>query len=260
MSERSYTESEYEEAVEYIRKRLENETSAKNDVITLLLAYAEALLLLFYRESPSEDINALVEELADQLIDDTYILGVDEHDDKRTEIMLWMNSERGGDTMEGRIRSRVGTFLTELGALYYAANLLGLSMNVVIDSIGDNLKNPWDNPIIKEAKEKIDSGELVGDKEQLEEPHFGKGVEISSMGALQKIMSYHVADAFMWYGYQEAVENGAIGYFVIRGSSYPCDTCQSEADVGFHPIDDNHHIAPLHMNCVCSIVYVYENR
>lgn len=260
MSERSYTESEYEEAAEYLRKRLENETSAKNDVITLLLAYAEALLLLFYRESPSEDINALVEELIDQLIDDTYILGVDEHDDKRTEIMLWMNSERGGDTMEGRIEERVRSFLVELGALYYAAKILNIGMEAVIESVAENLKKPWENPIIVEAREKIDSGELVGDKEQLEEPHFGKGVEISSMGALQKIMSYHVADAFMWYGYQEAVANGAVGYFVIRGSSYPCDTCQSEADKGFHPIEDNHHIAPLHMNCVCSIVYVYENR
>lgn len=260
MADMKYTESEFEKAAEFLRRRIESEASIRRDVEELLLSYAEALLMLMFRNTSSEEINALVDELIAQITDDTYILGVDEHESKRAAIMLYMNSIRGGDTMEGRIKSRVNTFLIELGALYLASKLLSIAQEKVYASIKENMKKPWDNPIIAEARQKITKGELPGNVLQFSEPHFGRGVEVSSLGALQKITAYHVADAWMWWRHEEALEEGAKGYYVIRNSDYPCDICQGEADAGFHPMSDKEHIVPLHMNCVCSIVYSYVDR
>jgi hypothetical protein len=91
------------------------------------------------------------------------------------------------------------------------------------------------------------------------EPHFGKGVEIASKGALETMLTYAVADAWTWWQNDKAKDDGAFGYFVLRGSSYPCPICDDAAEV-FHPINDTEHIVPLHLNCKCYIVYSYVER
>lgn len=259
MAENPYTDRELSDAEDFLRRRIESEVSMQNDVADLLAIYAAMLLQLWYRGASAEEVNALVDELIEQLIDDCYILGVDDRDGRRSAIMLWMNSERGGDTMEGRIQKRVNTFIIELGAVYIAARMLGIAQERALQSVRDNFKHPWDNPILEEVREKIVLGELAGDIGQFTEPHFGQGVEISSYGALQKITAYHVADAWMWWQYEEARDNGATGYYVVRGSDYPCDECDSHTGI-FYPMDDEMNRPQYHMNCCCIVVYTYTDR
>ena len=259
-----YTEEELEAAKDFLRRRIENELSMKRDVEDLLGEYAERLLELLFRDASDEAINALIDELCEQLIEDCYLLGVDERDNKREAIMLFMNSERSGDTMEGRVRSRGRTFFNEVFAVYLAAKLLGgfdgaNGLNGVVRLVKEYLKKPWDNPLLELVREKIRRGEIDGNMSDFESPHFGKGVEISSMGALQTLLGYHVADAWMWWGYEDARERGAIGYYVLRGSSYPCDVCQSHVGV-FYYITDETHRPQYHLNCCCFVVYSYTDR
>ena len=50
-------------------------------------------------------------------------------------------------------------------------------------------------------------------------------------------------------------EQGSAGYYVLRGSSYPCDTCDSM--VGFHSIDDMDGYPPYHGHCCCYVIPIY---
>lgn len=259
MADITYTDRELEAAKDYLRRRIESEVSMERDVENLLSEYAEYLLVLLYRDAPMADINALVDELIGRLIDDCYILGVDDRDGDRTAIMLYMNSPRGGETMEERVGKRVRTFLVELGAVYLACKLLDIGLSEALESVRGSFRHPWDNPVLEEVRRSIQSGDIAGDITQFDEPHFGRGVEISSMGALQKITAYHVADAWMWWQYEEADRNGAEGYFVVRGSDYPCDECDSHTGI-FYPIGDEENRPQYHLNCRCVVVYSYVER
>lgn len=261
MASERYTEEELEAAKEFLRRRIESEQSMARDVEDLLGEYAEALLTLLFRDAPQESINALIDELIAELTDDCYTLGVDDRDDSRAAIMLWMNSERNGDTLEGRIGKRTHTFFNEVFAVYLASRLLGgrRSVGELTEGIVENMRKPWDNPILAEVRERIASGEIAGSLEDFEEPHFGRGVEISSLGALQTLTGFAVADAWMWWGYEDAREHGAKGYYVVRGSSYPCDECDSHTGI-FYPIGDDYDRPQYHLHCCCYVVYSYVDR
>jgi len=254
----TYTEQELEQAKVFLRDRMRNEQSMSADIERLLIAYAGYLLSALYRNASDDELEGLVLDLVAQIMADVELLAVDEHD-RRDAILLYMMGERNGDTLEGRIGHRCHTFFNEVFAVYAAGKLLKLDEGSLLSSIKANMKHPWQNEVLVAVREKIERGEVTGNIEDFEEPHFGRGVEISSMGALQTMTAYAIGDAWMWWGHEDALSRGAKGYFVVRGSSYPCDIC-NEAAAFFHPIDDTEHIVPLHMNCVCCIVYSYVER
>lgn len=254
-----YTDEELEQAKEYLRRRIENEQSMVRDVESVLTEYAERLLVLLFRGAGQEEINVLVEEMCAQLLVDCFLLGVDERQDDRESIMLWMNSERNGDTLEGRIDKRGQTFFNEVMAVYAAGKLLGWDERSLLSSIVANMKHPWQNEVLIAVREKIERGEIAGNIEDFEEPHFGSGIEISSLGALQTLTGFAVSDAWMWWQYEDARKQGAKGYFVERGSSYPCTECDSHTGQ-FFPIGDEDNRPQYHAHCCCVVIYSYVER
>lgn len=257
----TYTDDELEAAKDFLRRRIDSELSMKRDVEDLLGEYAEALLLLLFRDAPQEQINALIDELCAQLLDDCELLALDEgRDGRRDALLAYMLGERGGDTLEGRIDKRCHTFFNEVAAVFLAGRLLGgYSVSDLAAAVRENMKHPWDNPVLVEVRERIASGDIAGSLDDFAEPHFGSGVEISSMGALQTLTAFAVADAWMWWGYEDARARGAKGYYVVRGSSYPCDECDSHTGI-FYPIGDDDDRPQYHLNCCCMVVYSYAER
>ena len=166
----NYTEQELEDAKEFLRRRIENELSMKRDVDDLLNEYAEKLLILLFRDAPDEDINALIDELCSQLLEDCKLLAGDEHD-REDEILLYMLGERNGDTLEGRISKRCHTCFNEIVAVYLGGKLLGWDMRSLLSSIRANLDHPWQNEVLVAVREKIQRGEMAGNLDDFAEPH-----------------------------------------------------------------------------------------
>lgn len=256
MAQIRYTDEELEQAKDFLRRRIESELSMHRDVEDVLTEYAEKLLDLLFRDATQDEIDVLVDEMCAQLLSDCFILGVDDRQDDREAILLWMNSERNGDTLEGRIDKRGQTWLNEIFAVYAAGKLLGLDRGSLLSSIKANMKHPWDNEVLVAVREKIRRGEVSGNIEDFEEPHFGTGHEISSMGALQTITGFAISDAWMWWQYEDARKQGARGYFVERGSNFPCEECDSHTGV-FFPIGDEDNRPQYHRNCCCIVIYTY---
>lgn len=253
----TYTEEELEAAKEYLKDRLRNERSMTADVLRLLELYAAYLLTALFNGAFEDDIELLINDLVNQLLSDCETLAVDTHDRKDT-LLLYMNAERHGDTLEGRVKKRVNTFYNELFAVYTAGRLLGKNYDVIFPTIKEYFEKPWDNPIIKEAREMQEKGEIEPDYE-LSEPHFGKGDPIASMTALDRMLRYAVADTWMYWKYLDEKDNGAKGYFVVRGSSYPCDICDMHTGI-FYLIGDELSKPQYHLNCCCLVVYSYIDR
>ena len=49
------------------------------------------------------------------------------------------------------------------------------------------------------------------------------------------------------------------GYHVLRGSSYPCEICDSHTGI-FYPISDEDNKPQYHAHCCCLVVYSYVDR
>ena len=259
MATNGYTPEELEAAKEFLRKRLESERSMSADVERLLYTYAGYLLSALFSNASDEDIELLIQDLIEQLMADCELLAIDEREDKRDAILLYMLGERNGDTLEGRVNKRCHTLFNEVFAVYTAGKLLGWDETSLLSSIKANFEHPWDNEVLVAIREKINRGEIDADISDFEEAHYGKGIEISSLGALQTMLGYAIADAWTWWQYEDAKEKGAKGYHVVRGSSFPCPECDSHTGI-FYPISDEENKPQYHAHCCCLVVYSYVDR
>lgn len=253
----NYTEQELEDAKAFLRDRLRNEQSMSADVLRLLELYAGYLLTALFGNAPENEIEALIQDLIEQLLSDVELLAVDDHD-RKDAILLYMNSERHGDTLKGRVDKRCHTFFNEVFAVYMAGKLLNKGYNVLLNSITTNLTKPWQNEVIVEAREAIAKGELASDFD-FSEPSYGRGVEISSLGALDRMLTYAIADAWTYWQHEDSATKGAKGYFVQRGSSYNCPLCDSMCGI-FRDINDTEHLPPFHLSCCCYVIYSFVPR
>lgn len=269
MERRRYTDEQLEAAREYLRQRLADEVSMEKDVHDLLGVVAERLVEMLLHGASQDEIDALVEDLVSMLLDDCQTLAVDEHTAKRNLVVPFIMRKWKGDDLEGRVRRRAGTFVEECIAVYIAGVLLGKARNAIVASIKANMEKPWDNPMLAEVKEKIRTGDMavmgrmgeysIENPSFFEERHYGRGVPVSSLVDLQRMTRFAVGEGWMYYGWLDARENDAVGYYVERGSSYPCDICDSHVGT-FYYINDDSNRPQYHLNCCCYIVYVYNER
>lgn len=255
MEQIRYSSSELESAKEYLRQRIRNEESMSLDVDRLLDEYAGYLLQAMSDGASESDIELLIEDLISRLIDDCRTLAVDEHEvDEKTMLLVFGD---GDGSVEERVRRRVMTFLDEVTAAYSAGVILQEDEQALAESVRENMDHPWENGFIVEVHDMIERGEASGDAEYYSERHYGRGVPTSSRVDIKLITTSAVVDMWNEYDWLMASRLGAKGYYVERGSSYPCDTCEDHTG-RFFPIDDREHIPQYHRNCRCFVVYCYD--
>lgn len=251
-----YTEEQLEEAKAYLRDRLRNQKSMSRRIEELLVMYAEYLLNALFSSmggNVDADVELLVLDLIEEIMSDCVLLAQDEHDRKDL-ILAYISRDIAGDNLNGRIEKRVRTFAAEVTAVYGAGKILTHSYDYMLSSIKEYRHDPWNNPILVEAREMRDSGMMQFPGVYIDEPHYGQGVAISSLAALDMITENAIAEGWMYWQYLDEKDNGAKGYFVERGSSYPCEECDSHTGIFYH-ISDKDNIPPYHPHCVCFVVY-----
>jgi hypothetical protein len=75
---------------------------------------------------------------------------------------------------------------------------------------------------------------------------FKKNSMASAARGLAELSSFIVAKVWMQYLISE---KNTYGFYVRRGSSYPCSMCDDA--VGLHSADDTANLPPLHKHCCC---------
>lgn len=254
MAKEKYSRSQLEAAREYLRRRLEDESSMRGDVESVLSTYIPLLVTLLVRGTSQSDIEEVLDDLVADLIADCEALAVDDHDGNRDALLLFLHQDIGGKTLDDRIRERVRTLYDEVFTLVAVGLLLGLNPSSITGSILSSLRDPWHNTMLEEFRDKVRKGEVaVPAGLDIDERHYGQGVPVSSLVALTDITVYGVSAC---WGYNDWLDHKdvAAGYYVFRGSSYDCDECDSH--VGYHPVSDESSLPLYHNHCKCYVVWV----
>jgi hypothetical protein len=206
------------------------------------------MMLTFNNPMISPRIQAILDELIAEIISVIDDLSVDNRKERKKDILSYVHEEKNGNTVDNLTEEYVSHFKKELEVGIVAGLILGKKKEDILKAIRNYRDNPWDNPYVKSAQ-KDNKGVFAVD---FNKPHYGHGVPTASKKALERMGTYVIADAWMEDQYEQN-KNKHKWYKVDRGSSYPCDLCDSY--VGIHPISDRDAIPPYHQNCCCFVIY-----
>lgn len=160
-----------------------------------------------------------------------------------------LNSELFGKTFEERSHTYMQYFLNDVVKLIIAGRRLKMKQSAIESTVKSQFKDPYTNGIIDQANRK-GANILV--------PAYGRGIYHSAYGNIVRNAQGTISIAWGREAKNYAKRNGAIGFRVYRGSSYPCPLCDDEVAKGVHPMTDQ--TVPFHSRCCCIIEYVYENN
>ncbi|MDY4625769.1 MAG: hypothetical protein SO442_04100 [Prevotella sp.] len=156
-----------------------------------------------------------------------------------------LNSDLFGKTFAERNNSYMENFLYDVTNMLIAAKRNKLKQSDTENIVKSEYKDPYTNGIITKANNK---GAGIAT------PSYGRGIYHSAYENIIRNAQGTVAIAWGRELRNYAKRNGAKGFRVHRGSSYPCDICDAEVAKGVHPITDE--VPPFHVRCVCWIEFV----
>lgn len=165
-----------------------------------------------------------------------------------------LNDTSYGDSIRKRA-SLYANRLTQELEMWMAIGLLNnLSASEVSRQFDKNANRPYSNEKYSLTRKDIAKGALATAAIRLlRSPSFVKGNYTSAVNALDRLLRIAVASAARIADYQAYKKAGIIGFYVYRGSSYPCSHCDSM--VGFHPFTMAN-LPPYHPYCYCYAVPV----
>ena len=253
------TDEEIRRAKDYILLRLSAERLAVSSLDSAILSAARRIIDIASRYGiPPEkfrfsanpqlhaEVNAVLATLREAVAARIEELDTFEDEDD-TFVAPALTQETNGKTFHERLAEYVARWGYELEATIAAAGLEGIKDNAeILRGVREYIGNTYDNPWI--------IGHLgEGDAVRLQSiPHYGKGKPIASHTALAMLLTTTIAAG--WMQNWARINAGKRGYYVFRGSSYPCEICDEQ--VGFlHDVNDLDGLPPYHPHCVCYAVY-----
>lgn len=247
------SESDIEAAKAYLRQRLAAEQSMCSNLERVMKDAAERIVAICYAANVNPqnlryeilslatqlDIDAVIVRMR-QLIDDYFqTLAIAEHTDTESEVLPLILGENHGLTFEERLSDYCEKYKNELLLLIGAGLFLGVAEPALTRSLKENIRRPYANQLLAEG---------------IAAPiTYGKGRTNSMYTAISDLMRFGIAQAWMASRYINNRKDGCAGWFVMRGSSYPCELCDSY--VGFHA--DESELPPYHGHCACFAVPIF---
>lgn len=257
--ENRYTEDALERARQYLAERLEAEGLVAGAISVILEECAETLIDFILGGATDEELDMAIESLADSIIQWIDNIAVETHD-RRDALLLWLHGKWNGGQMGEIVSRRAGTFRDEVAVACAAGELLHRTKADILAAVKASMRDPWKNPMITEVLNEAAKGSIViPDGLDLSERHYGQGIPVSSLTALEFLGESAVADSWTWWQHEDEKSKGAVGYFVERGSSFPCEECDSHTGI-FYRIDDTEHLPQYHRSCRCFVVYTNVER
>lgn len=160
-------------------------------------------------------------------------------------------SDMFGKTFKERSEEYMMYFFGDCAKIIYAARKLKKKSRDIENILQSEYKDPYTNGTIERAFEKGINIPIEKRRHGLYKAGYGNIVR-NAQGT--------IAVAWSKEEYNFAKRSGAIGFIPHRGSSYPCDLCDSHAE-RFHRIGDPNDPPPLyHSRCCCWTTYVYSKK
>ena len=200
-----------------------------------------------------DKLTELIENELYNIILNGGLYNIDNEEDEG-DIYIFMNRDRDGNTLSSFIKEYVGVFNSEIEAYIESSLYFGISVSEGLGKLKAGLKNAYSTDFIKEAYDKIEkpNSPILKAKGMT----VKKGEYKTSLANLKRLAWFTVIEALTYRQVQSFVREGAVGYSVHRGSSYPCEYCDSF--LGEYSFDDLRAMPPQHGSCYCYILPVYE--
>lgn len=259
----AYTQKDIEEAKAFILRRVEAEISMQKNLDEALMWAAREIATISYKykikaslfkfsanKQLKLEVDAVIARLREMIYEYTETLSVAVDEDRSDEIIAYINEETYGHTLKERINIYTNRYLYELEAFVAAGLLSSMSIDKLVSTIRSNLSMPYNNDLFRNT---VVRGGMVATRIATGGISYGKGHSNSARNLLNTLTRNAIGFAWMnMYGIN-AYNNGAVGFYSFRGSSYPCAMCDDA--VGFHPIQE--YQGQWHLNCRCFFVFVY---
>lgn len=251
---RQPSEADIEAAKAYLRERLEYEQAMTTLLENVMKEAAEKIVDICYSAGVNPqsfrysnlpvrvqfDIDEVIQRLQEAIDDYFLTLAIADHEENRDKILPFILGENHGMTFAERLENYCDKYRDELMVLVGAGLFLGIAKSALVKSIGENLKHPYANQLLSDG---------------IEVPlTYGRGKSNSMFTALYGLTKYGIESAWMQHWELKTEADGAIGWIVQRGSSYPCPQCDDNC--GFHSIDEGTQL-PQHLSCCCFAVPIY---
>ena len=211
-----------------------------------------------YNEKMFEEVAAVMDELEEDILDliSVYSTKCTKDKEKKNALFLWiLTLGRGGKALKATLETRLRAFMGDLEAMIVAAKVARLNTSQAANIIKNNLHNVYQTAIMKNVFRQANMYKAKNIRTKGIK-HGNVGNSNSEANNIVRFAKTTLQMAWMRQMRQNYEDEGAEGFYVMRGSTYPCDYCQSY--VGFHQIDEAEAFPPQHANCACFAIPVFQ--
>lgn len=160
-----------------------------------------------------------------------------------------LNSELFGKTFDERNKKYMGYFANDIANILIMCRRLNVSGKNVTEAILAAYRSPYESDLMNKVAKTKDG--------PVEIPSYGRGIYHSAYQNIVRNAQGVISVAWNRERKNKARRDGAIGFYVHRGSSYPCSICDDQTG-WLHNMDDD--TPPFHVNCVCYVEFVFEGE
>lgn len=269
------TSADIRNAKDYVLKRSQAEIAIASAIDAILEKYVGLIAQACYKYNidptdfsfgANEQLRQEVYSLLDDLEEETYDLieesvvpdgKKNKHYQALIDWMLTLGTHNWGfkRTLEYYIRRLSQDLEAEIAALRYA----GVKQTMAITKMRSALHAPYSMPEMVAAirSGKYFSADMIRSSGTKTDPFTHQPTAgLSKVGATNITTMARSTLAMVWMRslFEEAEDEDKAGYYVFRGSTYNCPTCDEQCD-WFHPLKEGL-VVPLHAHCHCYMVFV----
>lgn len=266
------SQQDIDAAKQFILQREENARMLEDKIDELLADAAEKIVIICYRydvdpqklyiasgfnEQMMNEIAEVMDELEEEILAmmQEYATRSTKDRDRINALLLWMASlGRGNRNLRDTLEGYLYKFMKDLEAAIAALRFADATMADAVTRVKTNLHTIYTMPEVMAAFK--NASEFAATYIQSRGVQKG-GVGLSNNGSTNVTNMARLTLQMVWMRSRrlEMEEDGAAGFYVLRGSNYPCDYCDSK--VGFHPMTDIDYFPPFHGHCCCYVVPIF---
>lgn len=168
------------------------------------------------------------------------ILGIDSGN-----IESFLTGDIYGKTTAERNSVYLANFAEDIVRMIKAGVIMDYSESQILSAIRTGYKDPYHASVVTKAQRK---------EINIATPSYGKGVFRNAYENIVRNASQVISLAWGKAEQEYGKENGAVGYYVHRGSSYNCPVCDDLCGY-LHSLKTM--VVPAHVNCVCRVELVF---
>ena len=214
-----------------------------------------------YNSDMMDEIAEVMDEIEDEIYDLIleYSTRAVDDDDQISMLAAWIALlGKGQRNLRDTLHMYLLKFLKDLEAAIAALRYMGVGQTEAISKVLSYLHNIYMMPEVLTAIRK--RGEFAATYIFLGGVQPG-AVGISNNGSTNVVNMAKTTLQMAWMraqGMKWQKEDGVAGFYVLRGSTYDCDWCDSY--VGFHPIEDLNAYPPIHPHCKCFVIPIFAKQ